>query len=247
MLFSGLPKFFALKTMHLFHPDSACMRPTSFLWLLSFLLFPFATALANDVTYELKPVEIQTRPLGYWDFSLKFTYLNPQDPIEDRRVAEWEVLSVLKGGTAHTHGLKTGDRILEINGEKNLLRTEIEDFLCYGEIGDQIRIKVVRVSGNTEEMTVILHDAQWEDFTILMCGLEIQYPLQCGIFVRRDIEDYYIVSQSFETRLQGRNLLAIRTSRPEEFFTFQDKRSHKNDPRKFVIFDESGRYQIRKK
>jgi len=96
------------------------------------------------------------------------------------------VLSVLKNGTADTHGLKTGDIILEFDGRKNQSRKEIDDFLREGKEGDVYSIKLRKPNGKEEVLEVKLHDAIIEPFRVILCGIEIEYPLNARFFTRKE-------------------------------------------------------------
>jgi len=200
---------------------------------------------------DLEPFVVKAHPMGYWDFSLQFHPVESDRTIEDYRVECCEILMTLLGGSSDLAGLRTGDRIIEINWKKEWLKSKIVHFFRNGDIGDVIHLKVKKINEEIEEFDVALVDNPLGDkATTKLNGIEIKFPWNSQIMATKGKNDIYYLSEvttSEEGKLLANDLLVTMLSDSKHFGTLKDKRTHKVKTSNFIEFDTELNYQIKKK
>lgn len=216
-----------------------------------FLTTCFSPSLYSDEIVELEPFIVKARPMGYWDFSLLMHPVESYVQGVDHHVADYEVLNVLKGGTADRFGLQTGDRIYEINGKEKWLKSEVTRFLRYGEVGDQVHLIVRKLNSEMKTIEVTLLDNPLDDYVISnLNGIEVRYPWNSQIMVTNGGQDFYCLSKMSkgkEGKIFAKNILITRLSDPKYFKTLLDQKTHRIKKNRYIEFDEDLNYKILRK
>jgi len=215
------------------------------------LIFTILLSSHAEEIVDLEPFILKAHPMGYWDFSLQFHPVESDRTIEDYRVEYCEILMTLFGGSSDLVGLRTGDQIIEINGKKEWLKSEIVHFFRNGDIGDVIHLKVKKTNQEIKEFDVTLVDNPLGDkATTKLNGIEIKFPWDSQIMATKGKNDIYYLSQvktSEEGKLLAKDLLVTMLSDSKHFGTLNDKRTHKVKKSNFIEFDDDLNYQIKKK
>lgn len=210
----------------------------------------FCISQAEEIV-ELEPFVVKAHPMGYWDFSLQMHSIESDRTKEDYRVSDCEILMTLVGGSSDLAGLRTGDRIVEINGNKEWLKSKIVHFFRNGDIGDIVHLKMKKINGETQELDVELIDNPLSDKAITkLNGIEIKFPWGSQIMATKGMDDIYYLSQvsrSSNGKFFAKDLLVTRLSNPKYFVTPKDNKSHKVKRGFFIEFDTNLNYRIKKK